>query len=64
MAEDENRVKRLEFRRMLLKLSDRLSTDNLEDLKHLLIDEIPKVKLESARQGTSLFEALEERSEA
>ena len=64
MAEDENRVKRLEFRRMLLKLSDRLSSENLEDLKHLLIDEIPKVKLESSRQGTSLFEALEEKSEA
>ena len=64
MAEDEYRVKRLEFRRMLLKLSDRLSTDNLKDLKHLLTDEISKVKLESVHQGTSLFEALEEKSEA
>lgn len=59
---DEIMKKRLEFRKMLLKVSDRLSSENLKNLKHLLSSEVPKAKLESAAQGIDIFEILEERS--
>ena len=55
------RSKTLAFKALLLKLSNKLSSDNLKDLKHLLKDEIPTSKVEQATQGTDLFEALSER---
>lgn len=64
MASEEEEMKiRLEFRMMLMKVSDRLSSENLDNLKHLLRDEIPKAKIEAAKTGIDLFESLEEKSE-
>lgn len=62
-SEEEEMRKRLEFRKMLMKVSDRLSSENLDNLRHLLKDEIPKARLEVAKQGIDMFEALEEKSE-
>ena len=56
------RSKSLNFKALLLKISNKLSSDNLKDLKHLLKDEIPASKMEMATQGTDIFQALSERN--
>ena len=57
---NESKIK-FEFRKLLLKISDRLSSENLRELKHLLVDQITKVKLETAEQGIDIFNILDER---
>ena len=61
MASDDDGKKRLEYRKALLKISDRLSTDNLQGLKVLLRDVVGQAKLDAARQGTDIFEVLDEK---
>jgi hypothetical protein len=46
---------------MLLKVSDKLSSDNLKDLKYLVNDQVPKVKLDASDQAIGIFEVLEEK---
>ena len=60
-AEEESK-KRLEFRKMLLKVSEGLSSEDLDNLKHLLRGEIVQVKLDSCKRGIDIFESLEEKS--
>lgn len=63
MASEEQieRKKKLEFKTLQLKVSEKLSRDNLKDLKHLVMDEIAKVRLEDVTEGIDLFAALEEK---
>ena len=63
MASEEQieRKKKLEFKTLQLKVSEKLSRENLKDLCHLLMGEIPKTRLEEVTEGIDLFAALEER---
>ena len=62
-TEEEQRRKRLEFRKMLLKVSEGLSSENVADLKHLLRGDIVQSKLEASSRGIDIFELLIEKSE-
>lgn len=55
------RGQNLAFKALLLRVSNKLTSDNLKDLKHLLKDQIPTSKIETATQGTDLFQALSEK---
>lgn len=51
----------LEFKALLLEISDHLSNDQLEKLKYLCEDIIKKRLMENIHGGTKLFEILTER---
>lgn len=53
-------TKRLAYQGMLLNVSNRLSSDNLRNLKYLVKDDLPADKLEDATQGTVLFTLLQQ----
>lgn len=61
--EEEQRRKRLEFRKMLLKVSEGLTSGNVDDLKHLMRGDIVQSKLEGSSRGIDIFELLIEKSE-
>ncbi|KAL0187953.1 hypothetical protein M9458_015052, partial [Cirrhinus mrigala] len=48
---------------MLLAISDKLSEENLKDLKFLCSEDIGKKKLEKINKGIDLFECLIEKAE-
>lgn len=53
--------KRFEFRKLLLDISNRLSSENLSGIKMLVRDKVPTAVLEKTDQGTVIFEYFEER---
>ncbi|XP_003387950.1 PREDICTED: FAS-associated death domain protein-like [Amphimedon queenslandica] len=61
-SEEEQRRKRLEFRKMLLKVSEGLTSENVADLKHLLRGDIVQSKLEGSSRGIDIFELLIEKN--
>lgn len=58
---DDFRVK-LEFRKVLGQVSDGLTTENVNALKHLCYDYVPEKKKEGIETGIQLFNTLIERS--
>ena len=55
---------RLEFRKVLGQVSDGLSSENVEALKHLCYDCVSERKKEDIETGIQLFNALIEKSKA
>lgn len=60
MAEEEEK-KNFEFKKILLKVSDRLSSENLRDIKMLVRDQVPTVQLDKWDKGTDAFLYFEQR---
>ncbi len=51
----------LTFRKALLRISSQLSRQDLDYIKFLSEDDVPRSKMERVRSGTDLFNALQER---
>ena len=51
----------MKFRKALLRISGQLSRQDLDYIKFLCEDDVPRSRMERVRSGTDLFNALEER---
>ena len=49
-----------EFRKLLFFLSEKLTEEEVDQLKYILLDTIPKGKVEDIKNGRQLFKVLEE----
>ncbi len=58
---DDQEKKRFEYKKLLLKISDRLSSENLDGIKMLVRDKIPMAVLERSQHGTDIFLYFDER---
>ena len=54
--------KQLEFRKMLNRISEAMSSENLKALKHLCYDFIPEAKRDAMEAGVDVFNVLIEQS--
>ncbi len=60
---DDEAKKRFDYKKLLLQISDRLSSENISGIKMLVKDTVPMTVLEKSIGGKELFAYFEERGE-